>query len=186
MVAYYYFDFKDGSKRDVRGLLASLLFQLLGDDSRCLNILDELYTTCGNGSEQPSDSDFAKCLKRILELRGQVPHFIIIDALDECPSTPGTPSARQKVLDFVKGLVGSSHSNLCMCIASRPEQDIRAVLDTLTSEIHTVSLHQEVGQQEDINRFIHSFVQQDQEMQKWTEVDKALVINTLSERAHGM
>ena len=186
LVAYYYFDFKDDSKRGVRGLLASLLSQFLGDDPRCWNILDELYSACGSGSEQPSDSDLTKCLKRILEFRGQVPHFIIMDALDECSSTTGTPSARQKVLDFVKDFVGSSHSNLCMCIASRPEQDIQAVLIPLTSEIHRVALHEELGQKEDISRYIHSFVHKDQEMQKWTDNDKALVINTLSERAHGM
>ena len=186
LVAYYYFDFQDDSKHGVRGLLASLFFQLLGDDLRCLDILDELYHTCGNGSEQPSDFDLTERLKRILKLRGEVPHFIIIDALDECPSTIGTQSVRDDVLGFVKGLVGSGHSNLCMCIASRPEQDIQAVLNTLTSEIHTVSLHEEDGQKDDINRFIHFFVQKDQEMKKWSEDDKALVISTLSERAHGM
>ena len=28
LMAYYYFDYKDSSKRDIRGMLASLLFQL--------------------------------------------------------------------------------------------------------------------------------------------------------------
>ena len=73
-----------------------------------------------------------------------------------------------------------------MCIASRPEQDIQAVLSTLTPKDLFVSLHEEVGQKEDIDRYIHSFVQKDEEMQKWTEDDRALVISTLSERAHGM
>jgi hypothetical protein len=31
LVAYYYFDFKDAAKRDVRGLLASLCSQLVVD-----------------------------------------------------------------------------------------------------------------------------------------------------------
>ena len=185
LVAYYYFDFNDDSKRGVRGLLASLLSQLLGDDSRCWTALYELYTTCGGGFEQPSDSDFTTCLQSILELRREIPHFIVMDALDECPSTT-TPSARQKVLDFVEDLVGLGHSNIYVCIASRLEPDIQAVLNPLTSEIHRVSLHEEVGQKKDINRYIRSFVHNDQEMQKWLEDDKALVIDTLSERAHGM
>jgi hypothetical protein len=186
LVAYYYFDYRDDSKRGVRGLLVSLLFQLLGDDSRCWNILGELYNTCGHDSKQSSNSGLMACLKRILELRGQVPHFIIIDALDECSSAIGTPSARQKVLDLVKDLVESSHSNLWLCITSRPEQDIQAVLNTLTSKVTPVTLHEEVGQMEDINHYIRSFVQKDQEMQKWTEDDRALVISTLSDGAHGM
>ena len=49
---------------------SSSFFKLATIHVGCLNILDELYTTCGpgNGSEQPSDSEFTKYLKRILEL----------------------------------------------------------------------------------------------------------------------
>src|SRR6202040_2300451 len=99
--AYHYFDFKDASKRDVRGLLTSLLCQL-GDDSKlCRDVLYQLYTTCRNGSERPSDAALAECLKAILELPGKVPIFVIMDALDECPNNTGTPSPREEVLDLV-------------------------------------------------------------------------------------
>ncbi|KAH9985054.1 hypothetical protein BJV74DRAFT_886368 [Russula compacta] len=87
LIAYHYFDFKDASKRGVRGLLT-------------------LYTSCRNGSEQPSDAALSNCLKTMFELPGQIPIFVIVDALDECPSNIGTPSAREKVLDFVKNIIG--------------------------------------------------------------------------------
>lgn len=99
LIAYYYFDFKDASKRGVRGLLASLLFQLSGDSGRCRDVLHELYSSCHEGSTQPSDAALAGCLEGMLELPGQ-PTFLIIDALDECPNTNGTPSAREEVLEF--------------------------------------------------------------------------------------
>jgi hypothetical protein len=38
----------------------------------------------------------------MLDLQGQVPIYVIIDALDECPDTTGTPSDRKKVLSFMK------------------------------------------------------------------------------------
>ena len=181
-----YFDYKDAAKRVVRGLLASLLFQLGDDSDSCWDVLHQLYTKCRDGSEQPSDSVLIGCLKTMLELPGQVPIFVILDALDECPGTTGTPSAREKVLNFVEDLVGSNHSNLFICITSRPEQEIQTVLDPLTCTGRRVSLHEERGQKQDINNYVRSFVYGDRTMRRWREEDKELVINTLSGRADGM
>ncbi|KAI0288084.1 hypothetical protein BC826DRAFT_722299 [Russula brevipes] len=116
LIAYYYLDFKDIAKRDIRGLLSSLLTQLGDDSDQCWTVLSKLYTSCRDGADQPSESALAQCLQAMLELPGQVPVYIIIDALDESPNTTGTPSARKKVLDFVKNLIGRNHPNLFMCI----------------------------------------------------------------------
>jgi len=187
LLAYHYFDFKDTSKSHVRGLLASLLFQLGNNSDRCWDVLHELYDeNFYRRFEALSYADLSMCLKSMVELPGQIPVFIIMDALDECPSTTGTPSAREEVLDFVEDLVGSSHSNLFLCITSRPEQDIQTVLNPLTSASHRVALHEESGQREDINNYIRHFVHTDRDMRRWREEDRALVINTLSERAGGM
>jgi hypothetical protein len=186
LIAYYYFDYKDSSKRDIFGLLASLVFQLCRVSDRCWDILYQLYIKCDEGCDQPSTAALAKCLENMLKLPEQLPIFIILDALDECPNTIETPSAREKVLKLVDDLVGSGPSNLFICITSRPEHDIQSVLNPLTSPSHRVSLHEEAGQREDINTYIHSFVETDSAMRRWKEEDKELVINTLSERANGM
>ena len=186
LIGYYYFDYKDSSKRDIRGMLASVLLQLVDDSDSCWGALYQLYSKCRKGSEQPSHAALATCLENMLKLPGQLPIFVILDALDECPSTAETPSPREKVLDFVEKLVGSGHSNLFICITSRPEQDIQSFLNPLTSPSRRVSLHDEIGQREDIRRYLHSFVHTDRAMQRWKEEDKELVINTLSERAGGM
>ena len=186
LVAYYYFDFKDAAKRDIRGLLTSLLLQLVDKSNRCWDLLSQLHKTCSDGSEQPSDAALVQCLKNMLDLPGQLPTYIIIDALDECPNNIGTPSAREKVLNFVEDLVGSNHSNLFMCITSRPEQDITTSLNPLTPSSRCVSLHEEVGQRGDIDSYVRSFVQRDAAMRRWRAEDKELVIDVLSERANGM
>jgi hypothetical protein len=186
LVAYYYFDFKDAAKRDVRGLLSSLLFQLADCSDNCWVILSQLHKAYGDGSRQPSNAALSRCLKNMLDVPGQVPIFVIADALDECPSDIGTPSAREKVLNLVENLAGSNHAKLYMCITSRPEQDIRTVLNPLTSASCRVSLHKEAGQSEDINSYIRSFVHTDRAMQRWKREDKELVISTLSNRANGM
>jgi len=186
LIAYYYFDFKDASKRDVRGLLASLLCQLGDDSERCAEVLHRLYAECRDGSEKPSEVALVNCLKTILELQEQVPIYFVMDALDECPIDTGTPSAREEVLDLVEDLVKSGHSNLFICITSRPEPDIQTILNPLTSSSSRISLHEEGGQKDDINNYILSFVHTDREMRRWRDEDKELVINTLSERAGGM
>jgi len=186
LVAYYYFDFKDAAKRDIRGLLTSLLLQLVDDSDRCWDLLSQLHKACHDGSKQPSELALTQCLKSMLDLPGQLPTYIIIDALDECPNTTGTPSAREQVLNFVEDLVQSNHSNLFICITSRPEQDISTILNPLTSQSRRVSLHEEGGQMEDINNYVRSFVLNDKAMRRWRAEDKELVISALSERAQGM
>jgi hypothetical protein len=186
LIIFYYFDFKDAAKRDVRGLLSSLLSQLADGSDSCWRILSQLYKAHNGGSRQPSNAELFLCLKSMLETPGQVPIFVIIDALDECPSDTGTPSARERVLDLVEDLSGSNYANLYMCITSRPEQDIRSVLNPLTSESCRVALHNEAGQREDINSYIRSFVHTDRAMRRWKQEDKELVISTLSKRANGM
>jgi hypothetical protein len=186
LLAYYYFDFKDAAKRDVRGLLTSVLLQLVDNSDHCWNLLSQLYKTCCDGSEQPSEAALTRCLKSMLDLPGQIPTYIVIDALDECPNNTGTPSARERVLNFVEDLVQSEHPNLFICITSRPEQDINTTLNPLTPPSHRVSLHEEGGQMEDINSFVRSFVMNDRTMRRWRAEDKDLVIRVLSERAQGM
>jgi hypothetical protein len=186
LVAYYYFDFKDTAKRDVRGLLTSLLLQFVDNSDPCWDLLSRLYMTCCEGSNQPSEAALAQCLNSMLDLPGQIPTYIIVDALDECPNNIGTPSAREKVLNFVEDLVQSNHSNLFICITSRPEQDINTALNPLAPPSRRVSLHEESGQIEDINSFVCSFVMNDRTMRRWRAEDKELVIRELSKRAQGM
>ena len=186
LLAYYYFDFKDVAKRDIRGLLTSLLLQLVDDSDHCWDLLSRLHKRCRDGSEQPSDAALAQCLKNMVDFPGQPPTYIVIDALDECPNNIGTPSAREKVLNFVEDLVELNHPNLFICITSRPEQDITTILDPLTPPSRRVSLHEEVGQRRDIDSYVRSFVHSDRTMRRWRVEDKEHVINVLSERANGM
>jgi len=107
-----------------------------------------------------------------------------MDALDECPNSTGTPSPRENVLGLVKWLLSLGCSNLWVSVTSRPEPDIAAVLESLAS--HTISLHNEAGQNEDIRNYIEWFVNSDPKASKWRSQDKELVIKRLSERADGM
>jgi hypothetical protein len=183
-MAYYYFDFRDVKKQDRYGLLFSLLSQLSSESDPCYEILSQLYVDNAGGTRKPTRSALLKCLKDMLSLPGQGQIFLIVDALDECPNFSGTPSAREEVLELVDELVGLELPNVHLCVTSRPEIDIRTVLEPLTSL--NVSLHDEVGQKEDILEYIRSVVRSDKRMRKWKEEDKQLLIDTLSDKADGM
>ena len=183
-MAYYYFDFRDIKKQDCDGLLSSLILQLSAESDSCYGVLSQLYSDNSCGIRKPSYSALEKCLKDMLSLPRQDPIYIIIDALDECPNFPGRPSAREKVLDLIEELVNLKLPNVHLCVASRPEIDIRTVLEPLTSL--KISLHDEIGQKEDIIKYIESVVHSDRRMRKWREEDQNLVIDTLSQNAEGM
>ncbi|KAF8492386.1 hypothetical protein F5888DRAFT_911209 [Russula emetica] len=183
-LAYFYFDFRDIDKQNLRNLLPSLLIQLSAQSDLCCDILFRLYSAHNRGVQKPSDRAMIECLKEMLTHKGQGPTYIIMDALDECPTTSSVPSPREDVLGLVDELVGLHITNLHICVTSRPEHDIRAVLEPLT--LRPVSLHDESGQQEDIANYVASFVHSDRRMRRWREEDKELVIKTLSEKADGM
>jgi hypothetical protein len=185
-MAYFYFDFRDIDKQHWRDLITSLLTQLSSHSGLRCDILSRLYSDHDDGAQQPSDDTLTRCLKDMLTLPDQRPIYLIIDALDECSNTSGIPSDRNRVLQLVKELIDLHLPDLHICITSRPEVDIREVLEPLTSR--RVSLHDQSGQKKDIEDYVRSVVYSDSEpiMRRWRKEDKELVIETLSEQADGM
>ena len=185
-MGYFYFDFRDANKQGLRDLVSSLLTQLSAHPGPRCDILFDLYSVHDEGSKQPSDSVLTECLKKMLTLPDQPPTYLIIDALDESPTTSGIPSPRETVLQLLEDLVNLSLANLHICVTSRPEIDIRNVIEPLTSL--RVSLHDQIGQRKDIADYVRSVVysRSEQIMRRWKTQDKELVIETLSKRADGM
>ena len=185
-LAFFYCDFRDDQKKDRRGLLSSLLVQLCEQSDAYSVILSKFYESHRRGSQQShaSDSELTDCLKDMLRLPGQATVHIVIDALDECPSTTGMPSPREKVLKLVEELFNLHVPHLRICVTSRPEADIVPVLDPLA--FRSVSLHAENGQIQDIAEYIKFQVKTDSKMRVWRTADKELVIDVLTKRANGM
>ena len=184
LAAYFYFDFKDKAKQDVRALLSSFLVQLSDQCGPLFHVLLAFYSTHYRGSQQPCDQALTQCLENMLKVPGQVPIHLIVDALDECPNMTGVPSSRDEVLALVEKLAKLNLSNLRLLITSRPEIDIRSSLESLTS--NRISLHDQVGQKKDIAEYVSSIVHSDKNMWRWRDEDKNMVIETLSDKADGM
>ncbi|KAI0248526.1 hypothetical protein BJV78DRAFT_789652 [Lactifluus subvellereus] len=187
-LGYFFFDFKDTAKQDNRALLSSLLIQLSAQSNSCFDALFDIYSKHDRGSQQPSEGALLQCLKKMLITLGQAPIYLIVDALDECPTTSkglGAPLSRQEVLEVVKELVELHLPNLHICITSRPEVDIRNVVEQLACLRE--SLHDQDGQKEDIATYVRSVVYSDKyQATKWSGEVKERVVETLSIKADGM
>jgi hypothetical protein len=183
-LVFFYCDFREDQKKDQRGLLSSLLVQLCEQSDAYSAILSDFYVAHDRGSQHASDSELKGCLKDMLKLSGQATVHIIIDALDECPTTTGLPSSREKVLDLVEDLFNLQIPNLRIGVTSRPEADIVSILEPLA--FHSISLHGESGQVQDIAEYVRSTIYTDRETRRWKATDKQLVIDELIKKANGM
>jgi hypothetical protein len=183
-LAFFYCDFREDQKKDLRGLLSSLLIQLCHQSDSYCDILFKFYSEHAEGSQDPSDDELAGCLKNLLKLPGHAPVYLIVDALDECRNSLDIPSPRGEVLNLIEELIKSQFPNLHICVTSRPEADIKNVFDTLT--FRSVSLHDEVGQKRDIDDYIKSVIYTHPKNGRWKAEHKQLVIDVLTEKADGM
>jgi hypothetical protein len=183
-LAFFYCDFREEEKKDLRGLLSSLLVQLCHQSDSYCAFLSKFLSEHQDGSQQPRDAALIQCLKELLKFPGQAPVYLVLDALDECPDTSARPSPREKVLMLVEELVNTNLPNIHICVTSRPEMDIKMALGPLT--FHSVSLHDEGGQITDIENYIKSAISGDPKNRRWTAEDKQMVIGVLTRNANGM
>jgi hypothetical protein len=183
-LAVFYYDFRDERKKDLRGLVSSVLVQLCHQSNSYCDILSNFYLDHERGSQHPGNDELVCCLRGLLELPGQAPIFLIVNGLDECPGTNALPSPHEEVLVLLEDLIDSQYPNLRICVTSRPEANIKLVLNPLT--FRSVSLHDEKGQKEDIEKYIKSVVTTSRTMRRWKSGHKELVIDVLTKRADGM
>jgi hypothetical protein len=181
-LAFFYFDHRDAAKQDARALLSSLLVQLCNQSDRFYEVLSALYMAHGRGSRQPGEEELMQCLRDMISQR-KSPVYIVIDALHDCPDSSSLVSPRSEVLETIRGLV-DMYPRVHLCITSRPEIDIRRVLEPLTS--HTLSLDNHDGQHKEIAEYVKFFVHSDSKMREWPEEDKKLVIDTVTQDCSGM
>jgi hypothetical protein len=181
-LAIYYYDFREDGKKDLRGLLSSVLFQLCDQSNSYYNILSTFYSAHRDGAQSPSDSDLVQCLTELFRI--PAPVYLVVDGLDECPGVSALSSPREEVLLLLEDLVEARLPNLRICVTSRPETDIKHVLEPLT--FRSISLHDESGQKEDIENYIRTVVNTNKKMRRWTSEHKQLVIEVLTERADCM
>jgi hypothetical protein len=168
---------------ELRGLLSSFLVQFYHQSDSYFDILSKFYSEHDKGSRTPSDGEIAGCLMDLLKLPGLAPVYLFVDALDIRPNPSVVRSPRAKVLSLIEELVKAQIQNLRVCVTSRPETDIKDVLDPLI--FRSVSLHDENGQKRDIEYYIKSVIDT-RTNKRWREEHRKLAVDTLTTKSNGM
>ena len=114
-------------------------------------------------------------------IQGKGPTFIIIDALDECP-TDG--NERAKLLELLQFLAAFQNANLHLLVTSRKESDIE---EKLTGSVTLPPLSIQ-GEDTDFDICTHVKAQlaSDSSMSKWPDSTKREVEEVLNTKAKGM
>lgn len=121
-LAYWYFQFSNGETQEIPNLLRSLLRQL--SSAPLPPSITKLWESYSRPGTQPDQQTLCEALNETLRnLEGQV--FLVLDALDECPNTPGRYQ-RNFALEFLLKLQASHPTKLHVLATSRPEPDIRS------------------------------------------------------------
>ncbi|KAH9965039.1 hypothetical protein BGW80DRAFT_1255032 [Lactifluus volemus] len=181
-LAFFYFD-RDDNKKDLRSLLSSLIFQLYDQSDSYFNILSAFYSAHRCGSQYPSDTALAQCLKDMLRLPGQAPIYVILDGIDECPKRL-TVFPLVKMSDVRRGACGFTSSkspHLCQQSTRRRHHGCHCAFST--------SFHfspQRGRTKEELIQFVRSVVDSKPGMRNWAAEDKELVIDLLLQKADGM
>ena len=182
-LAFFYCDFREDRKKELRGLLSSFLVQLIPQSDSYFDIIFNFYSEHDKGLRPPSEDALVGCLKGLLNLPGLAPVYLIVDGLDECSNLSVVRSPRAEVLRFIEELVKTQILNLRVCVTSRPELDIEDALDRLT--FRSVSLHDQSGQKRDIEDYI-KWVINASTTKRWKDEHRKRVIDTLIEKSNGM
>ncbi|PHH83481.1 hypothetical protein CDD82_440 [Ophiocordyceps australis] len=178
-VVYFFFSFTDTEKQKVDGMLASLLKQLYARRPDTPELVSNLREYKKKG-ERPDRETLSKAL--VSTMCGFSAVFVVIDALDECP-TQGRE--REKLLGSLDEILNQRSDNLHLFYTSRPEEDIKRWLNE-TPSLDTIDLTADAtGLDNDIERYIDSTLT-GKNFSSWSEDIKTLAKKRLIEKADGM
>jgi hypothetical protein len=192
-LAFFYCDFREDRKKKLGGLLSSFLVQLCHQSDSYFDILSNFYSEHGKGlafSQRRCTCGMFKGPAQTPRTGPRLSHcgrFAIWTNICPNPSVVRSLSPRAKVLSFIQDLVATQIRNRRVCVTSRPELDIKDVLDPLI--FHSVSCFPARRERTKegyrgplyIKSAINTFT-----TRRWKEGHRKLAIDVLVEKSNGV
>ena len=180
---YFYFNFNDTSKQTLESMVRSLASQLYYKRKDTRPPLDSLFSSCGDGRQQPDGELLCQSLLDMIRLVDEV--WIVLDALDECCTRRGTPT--EGLLSWITDLRNSGQRNVHLLVTSRPEQDIEAEVRKWARDEDITPIQSSLIT-DDIRGYVRTRVRDDKALERWrSRPDVQDEIETrLMEKAGGM
>ncbi|KAF4900929.1 Ankyrin repeat domain-containing protein 50 [Colletotrichum fructicola] len=155
VILYFFFDFSDDKKRNLDGLLRSLIFQLYAIKEASDQKVDDLRKSYDNGKDSPTTDDLSQCLKDVLETFQEI--IILMDALDECKEEN---EPQDELIRWILEM-GSAPSlkHVKIITTARPEAAFKKWLDPELADAKCVALAKQ-GIKADIELYIKGYLEQ--------------------------
>ncbi|KAK2765812.1 pfs domain-containing protein [Colletotrichum kahawae] len=178
---FFYFDFTDTSKQSLEKAIRSLIAQLYCNSQNVQAPLNSLYSSCKSPSRQPNFNELRKAFKDIIQQIGEV--WIVLDALDECQTR--RVSGDEGLLLWIKSILHSPRLNVHFLVISRPEHDIKSVLERFVDD--QIILQSDLVT-EDIRAYVHGTVRNYEGFKRWRSHESIQneIESHLMEKANGM
>ncbi|KAI9878016.1 MAG: hypothetical protein M1830_002174, partial [Pleopsidium flavum] len=175
-IACIYCNYKERTEQTASNLIASLLKQLVQDQSVTLelsNNVRSLYRQHINRNTRPTLGEFVNALQS--EVRRYSKVFIIVDALDECPEDNGT---RAHMLSELLSLASTVNVMFTSRYLTSIERDFQGSkrLDILAND-------------DDIRRYIEDRIQREHRLARHVGADRFLqetIVKTTVRNVRGM
>ena len=173
---FFYFDFNDIEKQRCGSVLRSAIAQLLTQYPETPDPLINLYNRLEGylPGHAATDATLLPVLKQTISLLKEC--YIVFDALDET-------RPREEMLDFIHQILSWNLPNLHILVTSRREIDIDSTLSPLMAtkmEMPKSSVNA------DITLYIHTRLECDSRLVKWSPGIKAEIKDTIAKGADGM
>ncbi|KAL8285848.1 hypothetical protein RB597_002768 [Gaeumannomyces tritici] len=181
-IAYFFFSFSDSKKQSLSVMLASLVRQLCAsrpDTPLPVKRLGQYK----DGGGRPDTKTLETAL--LATTRGFSAVFVVIDALDECPTLG---KERAKLLDSLGRITSPMPGNLHIICTSRPELDIKTAMDAFLSRSHGAAINLTTDQSKhngDIGLYIDTMLAS-ADYNSWPPDLKADAKDLLLKKADGM
>jgi hypothetical protein len=165
-------------------VLRCLIRQLCEHDEYLPKAVWELYEACDNGRKQPSDEVLANTLFDLLIQEPTRRSFLIVDALDECPT-----ESREHFFDLVLDRIEKHHNagstSYNFLFTSREEHDIDKRMAELSVKLHNVPIVTACVD-EDVRLHVRQFISKHRAMRDWSQQLKTEIEDTVAGEARGM
>ncbi|PIA90941.1 Serine/threonine-protein phosphatase 6 regulatory ankyrin repeat subunit A [Cercospora beticola] len=172
--AFFYISFSNDATFGKMSLLRSLIVQL-GVKGRAVSVLLQLYDNLSRS--HPGEAELEYILSLCFEAYDQI--YVCVDALDECPEDY---DRLHKMIECLQRL-SQTGQNVKFLLTSREMPHIRSAMIRLGAESVNIPTQ---ATNEDIRQYVTTTLSRDPRLSRLNEETKALIEQTISQRADGM
>src|SRR6266536_58874 len=176
-IAYFYFDFNDMGKKRASGCLRSLVHQFCNSSDLIPEAVLSFYEN-SKSEPNPPDNGLAQALAAMLSETTE--DYIIIDGLDEFDE-----DERRHLFLLLRDIKASSAETYRIFVASRPESDIRYVMEEEGLSNRVINVEKEKVDR-DIRLHVRSCLSNDRQLKKWKQSVKDEIEEALTRKSNGM